>query len=136
VKFVLFHQSDAGPQLPDLFTDRGVVDISGVVRSSYAIVGDGRRDLDVSLRGISDRNRFSGVSESYHRADPKMPSSLLSRTDEVYFTCAASPVMSGLTNRPISRGPSKSSICCMALMRLPTVADSIKPLWSKTCSWR
>jgi hypothetical protein len=35
VKLVLFQQSDASPQLPGLLTDRGVVDISGVVRSSY-----------------------------------------------------------------------------------------------------
>ena len=35
MKLVLFQQSDAGPQLPGLLTDRGVVDISGVVRSNY-----------------------------------------------------------------------------------------------------
>ena len=35
MKLVLFQQSDAGPQLPGMLTDRGVVDISGVVRSSY-----------------------------------------------------------------------------------------------------
>src|SRR5436189_262869 len=35
MKLVLFQQSDAGPQLPGLLTDRGVVDISGAVRSSY-----------------------------------------------------------------------------------------------------
>ena len=35
MKFVLFQQTDAGPQVPGLLTERGVVDISGVVRSSY-----------------------------------------------------------------------------------------------------
>ena len=35
MKLVLFQQSDTGPQLPGMLTDRGVVDISGVVRSSY-----------------------------------------------------------------------------------------------------
>ena len=35
VKLVLFQQNDAGPQLPGMLTDRGVVDISGVVRSSH-----------------------------------------------------------------------------------------------------
>ena len=35
MKLVLFQQSDASPQLPGLLTNRGVVDISGVVRSSY-----------------------------------------------------------------------------------------------------
>ena len=35
MKLVLFQQSEAGPQLPGLLTDRGVVDISGAVRSSY-----------------------------------------------------------------------------------------------------
>jgi hypothetical protein len=35
MRLVLFQQSDAGPQLPGLLTDRGVVDISSVVRSSY-----------------------------------------------------------------------------------------------------
>jgi 2-keto-4-pentenoate hydratase/2-oxohepta-3-ene-1,7-dioic acid hydratase in catechol pathway len=35
VKLALFQQSDAGPQLPGMLTDRGVVDISGVVRSSH-----------------------------------------------------------------------------------------------------
>jgi hypothetical protein len=35
VKLVLFQQSDVGAQLPGLLTDRGVVDISGVVRSNY-----------------------------------------------------------------------------------------------------
>ena len=46
MKLVLFQQSDAGPQLPGLLTDRGVVDISGAVRSSYTpqLVIDGRYD--------------------------------------------------------------------------------------------
>ena len=35
MKLVLFQQSDAGPKLPGLLTDRGVINISGVVRSSY-----------------------------------------------------------------------------------------------------
>ncbi len=35
MKLVLFQQNDAGPQVPGLLTDRGVVDISGAVRSSY-----------------------------------------------------------------------------------------------------
>ena len=35
MKLVLFQQADAGAQVPGLLTDRGVVDISGVVRSSY-----------------------------------------------------------------------------------------------------
>ena len=35
MKLVLFQQTDTGPQLPGLLTERGVVDISGVVRSSY-----------------------------------------------------------------------------------------------------
>jgi 2-keto-4-pentenoate hydratase/2-oxohepta-3-ene-1,7-dioic acid hydratase in catechol pathway len=35
MKLVLFQQNDAGPMLPGLLTDPGVVDISGVVRSSY-----------------------------------------------------------------------------------------------------
>ena len=35
MKLVLFQETDAGPQLPGLLTERGVVDISGVVRSSY-----------------------------------------------------------------------------------------------------
>ena len=35
MKLVLFQQSDAGPKLPGLLTDRGVIIISGVVRSSY-----------------------------------------------------------------------------------------------------
>jgi len=35
VKFVLFQPSQASPQLPGLLTDRGVVDITGVVRSNY-----------------------------------------------------------------------------------------------------
>ncbi len=35
MKFVLFQQGDAGPQLPGLLTDDGVVDISGAVRPSY-----------------------------------------------------------------------------------------------------
>jgi hypothetical protein len=52
----------------------------------------------------------------------------IARASELYFTCAASPVMSGLTNRPMSRGPSKSSIRCIASMRLATVVDSIEPL--------
>ncbi len=35
MKLVLFQQSDADPQLPGLLTDRGVVDISAVVRSNH-----------------------------------------------------------------------------------------------------
>jgi 2-keto-4-pentenoate hydratase/2-oxohepta-3-ene-1,7-dioic acid hydratase in catechol pathway len=35
MKLVLFQQSDAGPTLPGLLTDRGVVDISSIVRPGY-----------------------------------------------------------------------------------------------------
>lgn len=35
MKLVLFQQGDGGPQRPGLITDRGVVDISGVVRPGY-----------------------------------------------------------------------------------------------------
>src|SRR6516225_1673075 len=35
MKLVLFQPTDAGPQVPGFLTERGVVDISGVVRSSY-----------------------------------------------------------------------------------------------------
>src|SRR3954469_4791406 len=35
MKLVLFQQNDAGPQLPGLLTERGVVDISTAVRPNY-----------------------------------------------------------------------------------------------------
>ena len=35
MKLVLFQESEAGAQLPGLLTDRGVVDISGAVKSNY-----------------------------------------------------------------------------------------------------
>ena len=35
MKLVLFQTGGAAPQLPGLLTDRGVVDISGVVRPNY-----------------------------------------------------------------------------------------------------
>ncbi|MBV8748034.1 MAG: hypothetical protein JO134_23640, partial [Xanthobacteraceae bacterium] len=35
MKLVVFQQTDAGPQVPGLLTERGVVDISTAVRSSY-----------------------------------------------------------------------------------------------------
>jgi hypothetical protein len=35
MKLVLFQQAETGPQLPGLLTDRGVIDISGAVRSNH-----------------------------------------------------------------------------------------------------
>src|SRR6476620_357411 len=57
MKLVLFQQSDIGPQLPGLLTDRGVVDISGAVRSSYTpqLVMEGIIDDFERLRPALDK---------------------------------------------------------------------------------
>ena len=52
MKLVLFQRNNAGPQLPGLLTERGVVDISGAVRSSYTpqLVMEGIIDDFAALR--------------------------------------------------------------------------------------
>lgn len=57
MKLVLFQQGDGGPQRPGLLTDRGVVDISGVVRPHYTpqLVLEGIIDDFETLRPALER---------------------------------------------------------------------------------
>ena len=97
VKLVLFQQSDTGPQLPGMLTDRGVVDISGVVRSSYTpqlvmegIIDDFER-LRPTLEMIAETATALPLSSVRLRAPLPRPHKIFVRSPTIGSTRSGRP---------------------------------------------
>ena len=80
MKLVLFQPSQASTQLPGLLTDRGVVDITGVVRSNYTpqlvmegIIDDFSEKLRPTLQTLVQTGTALPMSSVHLRAPLPRP---------------------------------------------------------------